>query len=254
LEEAAPVALCVTSFFWVDEARSRQRQVQLTPEDVRIWDRMVARNLSIPHRRVCITHRPDLIDFMETVPLDCTKHVPGTCLVKLMVYRPDVGEILGDRIMLMDIDCVVTGSLDEIASRPEPWIGWKNPNFTEGGRRGFFQGSLQLFTAGAKPELWNDFTPATLAWLNRRFGGAEQCWISERLNASYPEPGWEWNDPYLDENDGVYGAGRLFGGKMGNGVQTELPDNARIVFFPGDRSASQSEVQRLHPWIREHLW
>lgn len=253
------MTLTVCSFFWVDDARSRQRQVSITPEDVRIWDRMVARNLSIPHRRVCVTHRPDLIDFMETVPLDCTKHVPGTCTVKLMVYRSDIASILGERILLMDVDCVVVGSLDEIVSRPEPWVGWRNPNHDpatdDGKRRGFFQGSMQLFTAGAKTELWSDFDPrSTPAWLNRRFGGAEQCWISERLNTSYPEPGWEWNEPHWTEADGVYGAGRLFNGKMGKGVQSELPENARIVFTPGDRSPSQPEFRKAHPWVERYYW
>jgi hypothetical protein len=109
---------------------------------------------------------------------------------------------------------------------------------------------MQYHRAGALPELWSDFNPrSTPSWINRRFGGAEQAWISERLNMAYPEMGWEWAHPYWTEADGVYGAGRLFNGKMGKGVQTDLPENARIVFFPGDRSPSQPEVQAAHPWI-----
>jgi hypothetical protein len=112
---------------------------------------------------------------------------------------------------------------------------------------------MQLFTVGATEFLWADFDPrSTPAWLNRRFGGAEQCWISERLNTAYPDAGWDWDRPFWSENDGVYGAGRLFDGKMGRGVTSELPQNARIVFFPGDRSPSQPDVQRMHPWIAEH--
>lgn len=244
--------LVVCSFFWVDSARNRQ--VQLTPEDVRIWRNMVERNLSVPHRIVCITHRPDLIDFMETVPLDIEKHVPGLCTVKLMVHRPDIADILGgDRILLMDIDCVIVGSMDPLVQRDEPFVGWRNPNYAEGGRRGFYQGSMQLFSAGAKSELWTDFCPnRTPGFLNRRFGGGEQAWISERLNTSWPEPGWQWSEPCWDESSGVYGAGRLMGGKMGVGVQSELPENAIVVFTPGDRSPSQPEFRKLHPWAEEH--
>lgn len=243
--------LTVAVFYWVDGAR--ERNVVLTPDDVRIWDSMIARNLTVPHRRVCVTHRPDLIDFMETVPLDAEKHVSGTCLVKLQAHK--IGGVAkeGDRVALMDVDCVVTGSLDPVLDRPEPYVFWKNPNFELGGRRGFVQGSLQLFTVGATEFLWRDFDPrSTPAWLNRRFGGAEQCWISERLNVEYPRPGWTWDIPHWTEADGVYGAGRLFDGKMGNGVTSELPDNARIVFTPGDRSPSQPEMQARHPWIKEH--
>ena len=215
---------------------------------------MVERNLTIPHRRICITHRPDLIDFMETVPLDVTKHVPGTCAVKLMSWRPDIAEVLGKRICVMDVDCVVTGDVATLVDRPEDVVLWHNPNYEQSGRRGFYQGSMQLLTAGARPELWNDFDPRTTpAMLNRRFGGAEQAWISERLNTSWPNPGWEWNEAYWTEADGVYGAGRLFNGRMGEGVQTELPENARIVFFPGDRAPNQPAVRAAHPWIAEHL-
>lgn len=251
--------LTICSFFWVDQAR--QRNVQITPDDVRIWRNMVERNLSVPHRIVCVTHRPDLIDFMETIPLDMAKHVPGTCLVKLMVHRPDIGEVLkADRILLMDIDCVITGSLDPLVDdMGHDLVLWKNPNHNpdteDGRRRGFYQGSMQLLRAGARPCLWEDFDPrSTPSWLNRRFGGAEQAWISERLNLDYPKAGWQWSsnfEGHWTEADGIYGAGRLFNGKMGKGVTTELPENARIVFAPGDRKPGTPEFVKNHPWSVE---
>jgi hypothetical protein len=254
--------LTVCAVYWEDKARAATRQVQLTPEDVRIWDRMVGRNLTVSHRRICVTHRPDLIDFMETMPLDMAKHVPGTCLVKLQAHKPGGVAKEGDRVLLMDIDCVVTGSLDPLVQRDEPAVWWKNPNFEVGGKRGFVQGSMQFFTVGATSFLWEDFDERAVAGrvngakvgtvpLNRRFGGAEQCWISERLNKAYPEAGWEWDIPHWTEEHGVYGAGRLFNGQMGKGVQSELPANARIVFTPGDRSPSQPEFMAAHPWARE---
>jgi len=245
--------LTVCCWYWIDPARRLQRTVQLTPDDVYLWDRMVARNLSVPHRRVVVTHRPDLFPGLETLPIDVSAHVPGTCCIKLATHKSGIVAKEGDRVLLMDIDCVVTGDLKPLASRDEPAVWWKNPNFEVGGRRGFIQGSLQYFVVGATEFLWRDFDPKTTpAWFNRRFGGAEQCWISERLNASYPEAGWDWDVPHWTENDGVYGAGRLMNGKMGNGVQSELPENARIVFTPGDRSPSQPEFRKNHPWVEEY--
>lgn len=243
--------LNIIAFFWLDPARARS--VQLTPQDVRVWRSMVQRNLSIPHQIKLVTHRPDLFEDFDCVPLDLTKHVPGTCLVKLQAHK--IGGVAqeGERVWLMDIDLVVTGPLDPLVSRDEPAVFFKNPNFEVGGKRGFIQGSLQLFTVGMTDFLWADFDPRRdMAWLNRRFGGAEQCWISERLNTAWPDMGWEWNVPTWTEADGVYGAGRLFGGKMGAGVTTELPSNARIVVTPGDRSPSQPEFMARHVWAREH--
>ena len=244
--------ISIISYFWVDKARARSYAI--TPEHVRTWHNMIERNVTIPHRTICVTHVPELIDFMETAPLDCTKHVSGTCGVKLMHWRKDIASLLGGRICAMDVDCVVTGNLDEILSRDEDVLLWKNPNYEEGGRRGFYQGSFQMLTAGARPFLYDDFDPnATPSWLNRRFGGFEQCWISERLNTSFPEPGWEWSEKYLTEADGIYGAGRLFAGRQDKGLGSELPDNAKLVFTPGNREPSQPDVQAAHPWIKEHF-
>lgn len=244
--------LTVACFFWGDPAR--QRSYQLSGEDVRIWDRMIERHLTVPHRRVCVTHRPDLVaDFIETIPLDPAKHVPGLCTVKLQAHKPGGVAAKGKRVLLMDIDCVATDNLNPLVERDEPAVWWKNPNYEEGGRRGFIQGSMQLFTVGATECLWREFDPKiTPSWLNRRFGGGEQAWISERLNTAYPVDGWEWAVPHWTEEDGVYGAGRLVSGKIGNGVTSELPGNARIVFTPGDRAPSQPEFQQTHPWVKEH--
>ena len=94
--------LTVACFFWLDPAR--RRSYEFSAEDVRIWDRMIERNLTVPHRRVCVTHRPDLIDFMETLPLDPEKHVPGTCCVKLQAHK--IGGVAkeGDRLVLLTAD------------------------------------------------------------------------------------------------------------------------------------------------------
>lgn len=203
---------------------------------------MVKRNLTIPHKFICVTD--DDIEGIDTVPLDWTKHVPGTVYMRLMQHNPDWCRAnLGERVMSLDIDMVVTGLLDEIASRTEDIVLWRNPNFPQPGRA-FYQSSIQLFSAGARPELWEDFDPKTLLTteglpINWRFGGREQAWISERLN---------WQEAYFDHRDGIYGAGRL-GGK---GIYTELPENARLVSFPGAREPSQPEVQEKHPWIKEH--
>lgn len=260
--------LTVCAFFWLDTAR--QRNVQITPDDVRIWRNMVERNLSVPHRIVCVTHRPDKIDFMETIQLDLTKHIPDTCLVKLQAHKPGGVAKEGDRVLLMDVDCVVTGSLDPLVTREESSVWWKNPNHDpqteDGKRRGYIQGSMQLFTVGSTSFLWEDFDAR--AYCGRdpnnhkreiphnkkrggRFGGEEQAWISERLNKAYPEAGWEWDVPVWTEADGVYGAGRLFNGKMGKGVTSDKPDNARIVFTPGDRKPGTPEFVKNHPWSVE---
>lgn len=234
------MTLAVVSFIWADPVR--RRSYQFSPEHVGILQRMVARNLSREHKFVCVT--PEQIDLpgVQCVKLDETKHVPGTCFVRLMARSPNFGAaIQADRVLMLDLDMVITGSLDPLVDRDEPSVFWRNPNFQPNGQRAFYQGSVQLFTPGSHSELWTEFDPVvTPQWVNRRFGGAEQAWISERL---------PWDLPHWTAADGIYGAGRLGDGVPG--VETWLPPNARIVSFPGNRIPSQPETQAVHPWIKE---
>lgn len=201
---------------------------------------MVERNLSVPHNFVCVTN--DNIEGVDTLQLDMSKHVPGTVFLRLMQHRPDYGDLIGaDRVLNLDLDMVVVGSLDHIAARTEPSVWYHNPNHPAP-RRAFYQSSFQLFTPGTHPELYEEFDPVeTPKWVNWRFGGAEQAWISERL---------PWDLPYVDHRDGVYGAGRI--GDYGSDRIAELPDNACLITFPGNRMVDQPEVQAKFPWIKEH--
>ena len=154
---------------------------------------MVARNLTLPHRFVCVTD--DKIEGVETVPFDWRKHVPGTVYARLMQHNTEWARVnLGERILSLDLDIVITGNFDHVAGRKEDFVIWRNPNFGQP-RRAFYQSSVQLFSAGARPQLWTDFDPVeTPKWCNWRFGGAEQAWISERL---------DWTEAYFSDQDGI---------------------------------------------------
>lgn len=237
------------SFLWSDPAR--RRSYTFTTQHAIILRNMLKRHCSIPHEFVIIAdHRAVAAQLskenIRCVPLDTSKHVPGTCAVKLMARRPDIGGILGRRIALLDLDIVITGNVDDIFWREEPNVMYRNPNYTEGGRRAFYQGSIQLFDAGARSFLYTEFDPAvTPGLVNRRFGGMEQAWISERL---------DWDEAHWTAEHGIYGAGRLFDGRPDGGVTSELPENAKIVVVPGDREPSQEHVQQAHEWIKEFYW
>ena len=227
--------LVVSTFFWQDP--DRKRDYQFTHDHVRILRNMVGRHLTIPHRFVCVTD--DKIDDIETIPLDWSKHLPGTCFIRLMQRRPDYGDLIkADRVLNLDIDMVLVDCIDSLVDRPEPSVWWRNPNFPAP-RRAYYQTSIQLFTPGSHSELWEEFdVNETPKWVNWRFGGAEPAGVSEAL---------PWNLPQWDHRDGIYGAGRLGGA----GIGSKLPANAKIVSFPGNRMMDQKDVIERHPWIEE---
>lgn len=230
--------ITVACFLWLDPSRI-WRGYSYGDRHVHVLKRMVERHLSLPHRFVCIADAP--VEGVETIRLDPATHIEGTCYAKLMIWKPDIGKLLGERILCLDLDCVVTGSLDEIAGRTKDVVLWRNPNYradAEPPRRAFYQSSMILLTAGARPEVWEHFDPlASPAAIAPHWRATEQAWLSHILRH---------DEAYWDSSWGVYGAGRL----NSEGVGSELPDDARIVFFPGRREPSQVETQRKHPWIR----
>lgn len=241
--------LTVVTYLWDDPTRDN-RGYKCGPEHVRTLQHMIARNLTLDYRFVCVTDDTDQFYGypFKVVELPMDKHVPGTVYARLIQHNEKwARENLGDRVLSLDVDVCITGKLDALASRTEPFIIWRNPNFPTP-QRAFYQSSVQLFTPGARQCLYDDFDPEHTEWINepfwfdgqwRQFGGREQAWISRRL---------PWTEPYFSDADGVYGAGRL----SGSGVYSELPDNACIVSFPGARAPWQPEIQEKHPWLKEH--
>lgn len=74
--------------------------------------RSVQRNLTIPHNFICLTNMPDgLEDGIIIRPL----HAPSWkgCLPKVCMFDPLLG--LRGQVLSLDIDVVITGSLDELA-------------------------------------------------------------------------------------------------------------------------------------------
>jgi hypothetical protein len=117
---------------------------------------------------------------------------------------------------------------------------WRNPNF-DYPKRARYNTSMMLLTAGCRPELYEGFDPDRHpAEMKLRTSGTDQAWISHKASA---------REAHWDAKDGVLGAAR---GK-GIGVEDELPEGARIVFFPGPRIPSMASCQERFPWIAQHL-
>ncbi len=84
------------------------------PAYVNILRRMVARNLTRPHRFVCFTEQTDGLDpEVEVLPLpEC--RVPARPEIeawrKISLFTPQLG--LSGPTLFLDLDVVITGSLD----------------------------------------------------------------------------------------------------------------------------------------------
>jgi hypothetical protein len=213
--------LTVLTWFW----RQPGGRAAYTPEHVAIWASMVRRNLSMPHRIAVVTHEDISIPGVETIrpPREFEAvRIPTwgerkpQCHRRLVMFRPDAAHWFGERFACMDLDCVIGRPLDPLLDRREDLVLLKG---TASSRP--YNGSLMLMTAGARPQVYHDFTPEKAEEAGRLFCGSDQAWLAHCLG---------WGEATWGEADGVvhfrsgYRAGR------------PVP---RIVFFPGS----------LKPWM-----
>src|SRR3990167_11446347 len=118
--------LTVVCFLWHDPQGVRNDIYVYDESHVRRLKQMVERNLTLPHEFICVSDRP--IGGIKTIPLDFTTFVHGTRFAKLMMYAPE-GKLAGKRLLYLDLDTVVTGSLDSLVQRGEDLVLLRNPNF-----------------------------------------------------------------------------------------------------------------------------
>jgi hypothetical protein len=164
----------------------RQEQgTDYQPWTVAVWADMVRRNVSRPVRIVCLTHEDIAVEGVEIVrpPRDFEAvRIPTwgrrqpQCLRRLVLFRPDLADWLGERVLNMDLDCVVTGPLDPLFDVPDDFRILRG---TAPARP--YNGSLMLLTAGARPEVYTDFTPERAVQAGKRFLGSDQAWIMAKL-------------------------------------------------------------------------
>lgn len=213
------------------------------PETVNAWNAMVRRHYDGPLRVCCVTDDgrgidrsveiiPDWKDFVH-LPSPSGGRNPA-CYRRLRLFHPEIGTVLGSRLVSMDLDVVITGPLRPLVDRCEDFViyGDTNPGT-------FYNGSLILLTAGARPQVWTSFDPARSPQLARAAGhfGSDQAHISHTLG-----PG----EAKFTPAEGVYSY-RVHLKPLGY----RLPANARIVIFHGSTDPWSPAAQAI-PWIREH--
>jgi len=215
------------------------------PETVNVMRRMVQRHYAGSPRFICVTDDPSGLDEgIETVALwNDYAHVENphghprnpSCYRRLRAFHPDIGAVFGDRFVTLDLDAVVTGDLTPLFDRDEDFVIWGDTNkFT------YYNSSLFVMTAGARPQIWTDFDPAESPQASKRAGqfGSDQGWISYRLG-----PG----EARFTRADGVYS----YRNEVANNGGSNLPPDARVVFFHGQVDPWEPSGQRL-AWVREH--
>jgi hypothetical protein len=241
-------SLTVITYWWTDAENKHVDKEWYGPDDVRRLQRQVKANLSSPHEFAVITDRPEAFADdadIRAIPIDYATHVPGRCYVRLMTFHPDGADIIGGRILQLDLDTLIVGSLDSIASRTADLVLWRNParipwESPEKPGRPYYNTSLVLHRCGTMPDLWEKFNPQ----VHPRIIRDDQWWLADQLGP---------NVPYVDGSDGVYRLAREEDKRTGVWGET-LPDNARIITFPGSSGKpNDPHIRAENPWIEQYI-
>lgn len=227
-------------FLWNGGAR------EYLPCHVNLLARAIKRFDTKPHRFICITDETDgFSKDVEIMPLPekarqlCNLAAPQGNLFpssyRRMWLLSEEAKTLGDRVMLLDIDCAIVGELESLWDVDSDFVGWQPA--CDWGRRDRVGGGTWLLKTGRLAWLWDIFikNPAELIESTRAMGwnGSDQAILSRFLRSKYPV--WPDDSGIYATQDGVF--------------EWDLPPkNAKIIHFNG-----QEKLWHLKkPWIRAY--
>jgi hypothetical protein len=130
----------------------------------------------------------DLCD-IEVIPLvrDIELTKINGCFARLRMFDPEWQWIarVDECLVNIDLDTVITGPLDPLFDRPEPFVIMQKGNASNPCP---YNGALMMIRAGAHPEVWTDFSLEAAAETAHYEFPDDQGWIWHKMpNAA----GWK---------------------------------------------------------------
>lgn len=240
--------LSVVCFKWTRQKSGFRipHNCDYSAKHVNIFYNMIERNLTIPHRFICVTDNKEGINKeIEIVDMWDDWMELGGCYCRLKVFSKEMREILGDRFVCLDLDCIIVGNLDKTFSRREDFVILKYPY--ENSRTAicqYYGGGLIMMDAGCRSFIWENFTEQSTKTTRQRsrdkqLVGSDQAWISHCLDEK---------EAVFSLKDGVYNYSMLK--QAYSFKQGRLPSNAKIIQMPGQYDPSLCEEDFLRKFWR----
>ncbi len=225
---------------WMWNGKNNLSNREFLPEHVNILGKLVARNLTIPHRFICISDSNiglgGHVEWVETPPaakqlgLIASPEGPRfpSCYRRLWSWSKEA-KVLGDTILVIDIDLVVVRNIDHLFDNTEDFVGWRP--YRDWGAELRYGGGIYLLRTGTRAHVWEDFKGEESIRLARRanFRGSDQAWISYKLTRNGVA------EKYWDRAAGLYSVRDL-------DAKLSLPPDARLVQFNGGTKPWQSQI------------
>ena len=202
----------------------------------------IERNLTIPHRFVCVTDDPEGIE-CETYPLWDWGREYGRCFTRLKMFDPAMKQVFGNRVACIDVDTVITGNLDDIFSHKEDFIIHTYYPDSHGYQQKY-NGSLVMMDIGSRPQVYTQFDGENSVKLMKKLQekkkviGSDQAWINYILGDG---------EARFGESDGIYHLRNIMNHPKRK--RGELPVGAKMVMFSGNQDPSMGLYFGKLNWV-----
>lgn len=231
--------LKIVTFKW----RADGYRTKYAAEHVNVLRNMVQRHYSDPFEFICVTDdaagidpRIRIIPLWDDFSAMRSPHGPNypSCYRRLKIFSPEAADLIGNRFVCLDLDCVIVDDVKPVWNRPEEIVLWGKTNPTT-----FYNCSMMLMTAGARRQVWDDFDPvhSPLRSKETKQWGSDQGWIGYKLGP---------NEAMWNIGHGVYSYRNHIKSNKGR-----LPANAKIVHFHGKESPWDDGPRALS-WVAEN--
>jgi len=195
-----------------------------------------------PHRFICVSDTLEgFSDEVEVLPMPKSvervahleapqgKQFPSSYR-RLWCFSEEA-KILGERIMLLDIDAMILSDPSQLFDIDADFVGWRPLSIW--GREDRIGGGTWLLRTGTLTHIWEDFIKNPVEMiretLKRGWTGSDQAILSRYLHAKFPT--WKRFCGIYGSQDGVF-------------QWEQPPEDAIIVHFNGDGK----------PWGQQKLW
>ncbi|MFC1680862.1 hypothetical protein ACFL1S_03585 [Pseudomonadota bacterium] len=249
--------LSVVCMKW-DGGAKRAKYREYSANHVFALREMVQRNLSIPHEFCCITDDPGSLQHdMKTIEIPARFRKMRGCYPKLALFSKECAELLCKRVLYVDLDTCIAGSLDplipagdvdfKVAAKRVSFTLWDLMSSKRARRhRAFFRSgykfnaALMSLNPGSLADVLNGFDEKKAQKLHDDYfvTGGDQVWLQHKLDSSREI----WTTA-----DGVYSYS-----SYGKKKRFEKPDNLAVMNFGGSYAPWLNEVLAASPWIREY--
>lgn len=222
----ATAPITFVSFLWNDGFRDYQ------PYQVNMQARALRHFCTFPHRYVCVS---DVLEGfsreVEVLPMPSEAARMGSLSAPQGKQFPssyrrlwcfsEEAKILGERIMLLDIDAMILKNLSPLLQIDADFVGWRPMSIW--GREDRIGGGTWMLRTGALTSVWERFcaNPSGLIAETLKMGwtGSDQAILSRFLVKDYPT--WPRYCGIYGSQDGVF-------------EWEKPPEDALIVHFNGD--------------------